>query len=216
MSVTVPAADPIDSVSNPRQPFGLPLGSVRGVLSLLICGFFWLVLLWPDQPKVRPLLAHYFMLALVLLVFSPYSKGATADESTRFLPRLLRWLFVGGTVAVVAFVGVMHPDRLGGPPAGRVTPDVIEFQEWWGPFLAATFGAFLGGQCLRYALGADNPIFQTLRAWLSVVGMLMLATDLGLWVVATSTENPDPLVGFLRFWQAFELAIVSAYFGTRA
>ena len=215
MSLTVPAADPIDSVSNPRQPFGLPLGSVRGILSLFICGFFWLVLLWPEQPKVKPLLAHFFMLALVLLVFSPYSKGAL-DAGSRFLPRLLRWLFVGGTVAVVGYVGLTHPDRLGGGPNGRITPDPIEFQEWWGPFLAATFGAFLGGQGLRYLFGEDSPIFQTLRAWLSVVGMLMLATDIGLWVMAASSQNPDALVGFLRYWQAFELAVVAAYFGTRA
>jgi hypothetical protein len=215
VSVTSPASDILDSVSNPRQPFGLPLGSVRGILSLFICGFFWLVLLWPEQPKVKPLLAHFFMLALVLLVFSPYAKG-TIDTGSRLLPRLLRWLFVGGTVAVVAYVGFYYPERLGGGPNGRITPDPVEFQEWWGPFLAATFLAFLGGQGLRFLMGEANPIFQTLRAWLSIVGMLMLGTDIVVWVLSASSQNPDPLVGFLRYWQAFELAVVSAYFGTRA
>ena len=65
----------LDSVSESRHPFGLPLGSVRGFMSLMICAFFWIVLLWPEPFLVRPLLAHYFMLALVLLVFSPYSSG---------------------------------------------------------------------------------------------------------------------------------------------
>jgi hypothetical protein len=82
--------------------------------------------------------------------------------------------------------------------------------------LAATFLAFLGGQGLRFLMGEANPIFQTLRAWLSIVGMLMLGTDIVVWVLSASSQNPDPLVGFLRYWQAFELAVVSAYFGTRA
>ena len=50
------------------QPFGLPIGSVRGFLSLLICSFFWIVLLQPEP--IAPPLGHFFLLTLVFLAFA--------------------------------------------------------------------------------------------------------------------------------------------------
>ena len=34
--------------------FGLPSGSVRGFLSVLICSFFWIVLLLPEPAPGQP------------------------------------------------------------------------------------------------------------------------------------------------------------------
>ena len=59
-----------DSVSQGHYPFGLPPGSVRGMISLIICMFFWIVILWPQTGIVNPLLGHFFLLALVLLAFA--------------------------------------------------------------------------------------------------------------------------------------------------
>jgi hypothetical protein len=201
----------IDTVSDPRHPFGLPLGTVRGFMSLLICVFFWLVLLWPGDGLVRPLLGHFFLLALVLMAFatSP-SPRAPDDETSAFLPWFLRLLFVGGSVAVVVYTLVEDPGRL----KTRLTPDQAEFANWWGPFLATTFIGFAVGLFLRFVLGRQNPVFRTMRAWLSVVGLMMLALEIGLFVMFTTAENKP--VEFLRYWQAIELAFVSAYFGTRA
>src|SRR3954453_9456655 len=36
---TLQESDPLDPVNDPRHPFGLPSGSVRGLMSLLISGF---------------------------------------------------------------------------------------------------------------------------------------------------------------------------------
>lgn len=200
----------IDSVNEPTNPFGLPLGSVRGLMSLLICGFFWIVLLWPDEMGVRPLLGHFFMLALVLMAFASAPAAYKDGETSRLIPWVLRFLFVGGSIAVVLFCMFQHPDRL----QTRLTPNVEEFKNWWGPFLATTFGGFAGGLFLRFILGRSNPIFQTIRAWLSVVALMMMVTEIGLFVMFTTAENkPDE---FMRYWQAIELALVSAYFGTRA
>jgi hypothetical protein len=75
-------------------------------------------------------------------------------------------------------------------------------------------GGFAVGKLMRLSLGRDNPLFQTLRAWFSVVALLMLGSELIMWVAFASAENkPDQ---FIHYWQAFELAFVSAYFGTRA
>jgi hypothetical protein len=199
----------LDSVNNPRHPFGLPMGSVRGIFSLLICAFFWMILLWPSDQIVKPLLGHFFLLALVLLAFASSPKAGAQGESN-FLPWLLRVLFVGGSVAVVFYALFKAPDHFN----SRLTPDVEEFKAWWGTFLAIMSGGFASGLFLRFILGRENVVFLTLRAWLSVVGMVMLALEFAFVMAFNSAENkPDD---FLRYWQAFELAIVSAYFGTRA
>lgn len=207
MNTMSPVYDP---VSDPRHPFGLPLGTVRGFLSLLIVGFFWIVLLWPDAQPAKPMLGHYFMMALVLLTFSPYSKaGARPEDGPQILPWVLRWSTVLGTIAVISFVAFQFPERL-----NRLTPDTAQFQAWWGPFLATTAAGFAFGKGIRHLLGLTNPLFTTLRSWFSVVAMLMLVLEMVFFMAVTTTENDTE--SFAHYWQAFELAIVSAYFGTRA
>jgi hypothetical protein len=201
---------PLDPVNNSRQPFGLPAGTVRGFLSLLICAFFWMVLLWPSDAVAKPLLGHFFMLALVLMAFASSPTAHSGYRDTSLAPWLMRTLFVGGSIAVVAFTLVKDPAQF----SQRLTPDVVEFREWWGTFLAVTAGGFAFGLFIRFVLGRENPVFLTMRAWLSVVGMVMLALELGLFVAFMSAESkPDT---FMRYWQTIEVAAVAAYFGTRA
>jgi hypothetical protein len=209
MSTQTPVSDVYDSVHEPRHPFGLPLGSVRGVMALLICAFFWMVLLWPGEDLVKPLLGHFFLLALVLLAFAS-SPGQRGERGSPFLPWILRVLFVGGSVAVVAITLVQFPERF----QTRLTPDPVEFRDWWGPFLATMSIGFAAGLFIRFVLGREHPLFQTLRAWLSVVGITMLSLELALFVMFTTADNKP--AEFLRYWQAVEIAFVSAYFGTRA
>ena len=201
---------PLDPVNNPRQPFGFPAGTIRGFLSLLICAFFWMVLLWPSDVLAKPLLGHFFMLALVLMAFASSPSAHHGIRDTSFAPWLMRILFVGGSILVVGFTLVKDPAQF----SARLTPDVVEFKDWWGTFLAVTSGGFAMGLFLRFAFGRENPIFLTLRAWFSVVAMVMLALELGLFVAFTSAETkPDT---FMRYWQALEVSMVAAYFGTRA
>ncbi len=200
----------LDPVSDTRHPFGLPPGSVRGFMSLLICAFFWIVLLWPTDEVIKPPLGHFFLLALVLMAFVSSPTGRSEGEAIPFLPWLMRLLFVGISVLVVGFVIVNDPQRL----QARMTPDPAEFANWWGPFLATTFGGFAAGLFLRFILGQTNPVFRTVRSWLSVVGLVMLALEIGLFVMFVNSENKGG--DFIRYWQAFELVFVSAYFGTRA
>jgi hypothetical protein len=198
-----------DSTSDPRHPFGLPLGSVRALMALAIGVFFWVVLLFPGEPAaVRPPLGHFFLLALVTLAFSPHTGAAGEDGSAAF-PWLIRLVFLGGTVATVAFVGTQFPDRL----AERLTPDPLEVKRCWLPLLASTFGGFAVGVLIRVLLGRASPFFRTLRSWFSVVGLVMLALEIGFVLVGATSQAPTD---FLQYWDAVELAVVAAYFGTRA
>lgn len=201
----------VDPVSNPRHPFGLPMGTVRGFLSLLICSFFWIVLLSTTDPNVKPLLAHFFLLALVLLAFASSPGAEDRKEGGATLPWLMRVLFVGGSVAVVGYCLATNPSQF----SNRITPKPDEFKQWWGPFMACMAGGFAGGLFLRFVLGTQNIAFQAIRAWLSVVGMVMLTVELAMFVALLSSDN-EKYDAFFHTWQAIEIAVVSAYFATRS
>lgn len=192
-----------------RQPFGLPLGSVRGIMSVLICAFFWLLLLLPNESPAKAVLAHFFLLGLVLMAFA--SSPRVAEEGVSpFLPWLLRTVFVGGSVAVIALVLVTRDMNV---VQARLTPDPDEVKAWWIPFLSTLSGGFAFGLFLRFLLGRENHVFISLRAWFSVVGIILLVLELGLFFAMAT--GPGRMDEFLHYWQAMELVIVSAYFGTR-
>lgn len=207
MSVVPPSLDPI---GDPRHPFGLPLGSVRGFMSLAICAFFWVVLLFPgDADAIRPPLGHFFLLGLVMMAFASTPQVALDESAGNILPWTLRLLFVGGSVAVLAYVAVQHPDRL----RVRLTPEEAEFKTWWLTLLACTAGGFAVGLVARFAFGRSSPVFRTLRSWLSVVGLVMLTLEVGFVLINATSQAPKD---FLQYWDAVELCVVAAYFGTRA
>jgi hypothetical protein len=193
-----------------RHPFGLPLGSVRGIMSVLICAFFWLLLLLPTDSPAKAVLAHFFLLGLVLMAFASSPIVAEKDTSP-FLPWFLRLVFVGGSAAVVLFVMATRDMAV---VQQRLTPDPDEVRAWWVPFLGCLGGGFAFGLFLRFVLGRDNHIFQSLRAWFSVLGLIMLSLEIALFfAVAGGGSKMDD---FMHYWQAVELVVVSAYFGTRA
>lgn len=191
-----------------RQPFGLPMGTIRGVLALLICGFVWMVLLWPHDGVKLPL-AHFFLGSMVFMAFVTHPGVAPVDGS-RLLPWVLRAVFAIGSVGVLIYVGMSGEwDRV----KDRLLPNVEEFTGWFLPYVGVTIGGFLGGRLFRLALGNASPFFQSIRAWLSVLALMMMAFEFLLFIAfASSTERPET---FLRSWQAVQLAAVSAYFACR-
>jgi hypothetical protein len=190
-----------------RHPFGLPMGTVRSVLALLICGFVWLVLLWPTETKLP--LAHFFLGSMVFMAFVSHpSLPSGAGKSVA--PWVLRALFAGGSVGVVAYA--VYTDW--GQVTRRLVPDVDEFSAWWLMFLGVTVGGFLFGRLVRLVLRSTNPFFQSLRAWLSVLALLMILGEYLLFIAFNSASSkPD---AFMHAWHGVELAAVSAYFGSRA
>lgn len=197
------------ATEEPRTPFGLPTGTIRGVISILICAFFWVVLLWPQGEPAKVVLAHFFLLGLVLMAFASSPLQRDSDTSP-FLPWFLRLIFIGVSTVVIAYAWYRDPQLL----QQRLTPQPDEVSQWWIPYLACTFGGFAGGLFLRFLMGRENHVFRTIRAWLSVVGMVMLTLEIIAVIALASSENKQ--TEFLHYWDCFELAIVSAYFGTRA
>lgn len=195
------------AVPEVRHPFGLPMGTIRGTLALLICGFVWLVLLWPTETKLP--LAHFFLGSMVFMAFVSHPTLPTGAGKS-VAPWVLRVLFAGGSIGVVAFAVYTDWESV----TKRLVPDVDEFRAWWLMFLGVTVGGFLVGRLLRLVFRSTSPFFQSLQAWLSVLAMLMIVGEYLLFIAFnTASSKPD---AFMHAWHGVELAAVSAYFGSRA
>ena len=201
----------LDTISSNQHPFGLPLGTVRAFMAVLILANFWTVLLWPGA-AAKPLLGHFFMLPLVLYSFTLSRDPRPENFFHRILPFFLRLLLILGTVAVIVFVvsnGVENYRE-------RLTPDFAEFNEYWMPFAASLGIGLVGGITLNALFGPSGEFFRTVRAWLSVVSMVMLTIELALFLIHLKSTSGDPgFLTFLRNYQVIQIGIVSAYFGTR-
>src|SRR4051812_21567349 len=173
--------------------YGLPMGTVRGFLSVLICSFFWFILLYPwDNPPHIPL-GHFFLLTLVFLAFASHP---IQELRVSFLPWLMRVIFVGGSIAVVAFVLVKDPARL----SERLTPDPKDIAQW-PALLGCLAGGFGFSLFLRTILGRDHPLFQTLRAWMGVLAMLLLLAETIFQFAILPTLSDKPSVEAMKVWE---------------
>ena len=198
-------------MSNPHvgepHPFGLPMGTVRGFMSVLICSFFWLVLLVPNANPAP--LGHFFLLTLVFLAFASHPLPEGVGSS--FLPWLMRVLFVGGSAAVVIFMIAKHPHLL----KARLTPDAGEMSQW--PVLLGTLaGGFGVGLAMRFFIGRRSDMFQTLRSWVGILSIVLLIgeTIFQFLIKPGMTEVPGPDI--MKVWEGILIAFVACYFGTRA
>jgi hypothetical protein len=202
------ATAPAPAAAQPQEfhTFGLPPGSVRGILSVLICSFFWILLMFPAESSVRAPLGHFFLLTLVFLAFA----SNPFQDRQHFLPWLMRVLFVGGSVAAVALAIYNDPQAA----AKRLTPNADDVVQW--PALLGCFaGGFAVALFLRFVLGRHSPMFMTLRAWVGVIAILLLLGETVFQFLIV--PNIDPVSqNALKVWEGMLIASVAAYFGSRA
>jgi len=191
------------------HPFGLPMGTVRGFLSLLICSFFWIALLDPRENITPVPLGHFFLLTLVFLAFASHPIQELRPRA--LLPWLMRLLFVGGSIAVVAYVGWKDPHRL----TTRLTPDASEIAQW-PVLLGCLAGGFGFALFLRFVLGRNGALFMTLRAWVGVIAMLLLLFETIFQFVILPSMSDKPGRETMQVWEGILIATVAAYFGSRA
>jgi hypothetical protein len=181
-------------------------------MSLLICSFFWIFLLLPEGsgqlPHTVPL-GHFFLLTLVFLAFASH-QHTNSPEGSEFLPWVIRILFVFGSIAVVAYSAVVHPDRL----STRLTPNASEIGQW--PVLLGTLSAgFAAGLLSRKLLGRHNELFQTLRGWTGIIASLLLVAETVFQFAIRPSLAEAPSDAAMKVWEGVIIAFVAAYFGTR-
>lgn len=187
--------------------FGLPSGSVRGFLSVLICSFFWIVLLYPADTTIKAPLGHFFLLTLVFMAFA---SQPFLDVKAHLLPWVMKLLFVGGSAVVVVVAFVRDPELA----TARLTPNAADVAQW-PVLLGCLAGGFGVSLFLRFVLGRRSPLFMTLRAWVGVIAMLLLFVETILQFLILP-GIADVNQGALKVWEGVIIAAVAGYFGARA
>jgi hypothetical protein len=215
-------AAPSPAVLPMRQPLGLPAGSVRALLALMVFGTIWAILLLPEvRPDVQPVAIPLYLYYLMFLILGHYF-GMRAHHALTVprpspplhLPRgSLRILFIIGFAAVLGW-GFYHDPEF----AKHLVPAASEQ-----PYLiAVVLGAFFVGIIVgrignRFFVGPGgvSPWFQDVLAWVSLLAMLGLGIDFMIHLFINPTLPAARQLDH-PFWEGLLASIVAFYFGVRS
>jgi hypothetical protein len=205
-----------------RHPMGLPRGSVRALLTFMVLGMIWLLLLLPEDKKVPvPIYLYYLMFLIIGHYFAARNDAKPADghpePSPLHLPRgSIRILIVLGFVGVFAYSLYRNPEFL-----ERLKPSVEVLVEQ--PYLplvlvAAFFSGMLVTRLANLVLaGPDGlpPWFQDLFAWVALVAVLGLTAEIVLQLIVFPSMSAENRIQ-LPYWQSILSGIIAFYFGARS
>jgi hypothetical protein len=195
-----------------RHPLGLPAGSVRALLSLLIVGQVCLFLLLPPHlARPMPLYLHAQML-MVMLYFVARGRdplpGQPRGAAPLYLPRFfIRAFLLLGLAGVLGWQLYENPERV----YDRLRPVEAQLNDW--PYILATLaGCFVLGRLLRLGPWRNAAWFQDMLAWLSLMCMFAMVVEICL----TLFVQPDFLQSLDRTaWECTLTGVVTTYFATR-
>jgi hypothetical protein len=214
MSIPTTAPRGDTALTSIRHPLGLPAGSVRGLLALMVVGLIWiLMLLPPDRFVPVPLYLYYLLFLIVGHYFAAHGQRfggpETGQRAPLHLPR--------GTVPlliVLGFVGVLGWRYYTERDWAELQPSVQE-QPWLPVILLAAF--FLGiamNRVINTVFSRPPYWYQDIQAWLALLAMFGLFAE----VMIQTVINPSlPAERRLQLpqVQAVLTAIVGFYFGAR-
>jgi hypothetical protein len=207
-----------------RHPLGLPAGSVRALLALMVLGLIWALLVLQDIRSINPppIFLYYLMLLILGHFFAAHGHTiagpGSAQPSPLHLPRgVVRTLLFLGFVGVFAWR--YYQDRnldklfdLKQPELGNVP---------YLPFLiVGTF--FLGillGKLVRWMQRGSNVApywFPDILAWLALLAVIGLVIEVLILVVINPGLPPDKQIGGLPGLEIPLAAVISFYFGLRS
>jgi hypothetical protein len=201
----------------PRQPLGLPAGSVRALLLLLILGLIWGLMLFPSEKEIRiPLYLYYLIFLGLGHFFAAHGQSiagpTTGHASPLHLPRgTLRTIFFLGFLAVLGYPYYVH----------KGFEDLLKPQE---PLLQQAYlplvilGGFFFGIFLNRVVGrmvGFSPPFQDILAWLAILATLGLCAEVLIQLAINPSVDPEYRIQ-LGPWHVALSAIISLYFGARS
>jgi len=207
-------------VPPPRYALGLPAGSIRAILALMIVGLICILMLLPlpksGQPYAIPAYLGYLLFLVLGHFFAAHGHsiaGPTAGgQSPLHLPRgTLR------TLILVAFLGVLGWHYYTHHDLSELQPDLD--QPWIPVVILAAF--FLGILINRIAsLIFRGPTglpfwYQDILAWVSLLAVIGLAAEVAIQFFINPTLPPERQLN-LPTWQGILSAVVAFYFGVRS
>jgi hypothetical protein len=207
-----------------RHPLGLPAGSVRALLALMVLGLIWAILVLQDTQNINPppIYLYYLMLLILGNFFAAHGHSiagpGSVERSPLYLPRgVIR------TILFLGFIGVFawryYKDQswdklwdLKQPELGRV------------PYLAFLIvGTFLLGillgHLIRWSQRGTNVApywFHDILAWLALLAVIGLVIEVLILVVINPGLPEDRQIRQLPALEVPLAAVISFYFGLRS
>jgi hypothetical protein len=204
-----------------RYPLGLPAGSVRSFLTLMIVGTVCImILIAPANPEPRNALPPFMLYLLFLIVGSFFSAhgstiSAEPDEPSPFhLPRgVIRFAVVAALAATIIWKLMHEPEAFA--KLVDITADRLKREPFLplyvlgGFFAGILFHALLGRHLIKYTS------YQDLLAWVAIVAQtLMVIAILLIGVINFSLQEHAPLEP--ATFEAILGGIVAFYFAARS
>jgi hypothetical protein len=205
-----------------RHALGLPAGSVRAILALMVVALICILILMSPRekegkPEPIPIPAYLFYLLFLIIGHffaahgvSIHQKGSK-EPNPLYLPSgVVRFLLIGMLAATIAWKYSQSPDEL----ANQLGASMKEVADV--PFLPVILlGGFLLGVVVHALVGwHKTPYwFQDFEAWVALVAVLLLAIEAMIHcVINPSLKTP------LRptEYQTIVAAVVAFYFGARS
>jgi hypothetical protein len=207
----------MSSTVAPRSALGMPAGSVRAVLALMVVGLICAMMLIPPRDPAKPSIPAYLLYLLFLILGSYFaSRGSSRGESDAWhrqplhLPR--------GFVRIVLLAALM------GTSIYRFTTEPSAFEKQWeisiaslkdAPMLPLVVQAcFFVGALLRMLIGQNPPaLFQDIEAWVSLIAVVLMAVATLIHLVINPSLSADLS---LDLWEGILTGVVAFYFGERS
>jgi hypothetical protein len=200
-----------------RHPLGLPAGSVRALLTFIVLGLIWALLLMPEEKRIQvPLYLYYLMFLILGHFFAAHGHSiagpTTGPASPLYLPQgTLRTLIIAGFLGVLGYRYYLH----------RNIEDLLNVREplLQQPYLPLVIlaGFFVGvlvsrvfARRLRLA-----PWFQDILAWVALLATLGLSAEVIIQLIINPSVEPEHRL-YLHQWHLVLCGIVSFYFGARS
>lgn len=203
----VPPAAPAPS---PRHALGLPAGSVRTILALMVVGLICCVMLLPTGNDAIPPYLLYLLFLILGHFFAALGHHHTRPWPLHLPPFIVRLLIIGSLMGTVAYLYSSDPTSL--ERKWEASIDMVR-EQWYLPILLLA-GFFLG-VIVRTIVGRNNPpmFVQDLEAWIALIAVIGLCIVGMVYLVINPTSqrpsNIPNLEGFLA-------VVVVFYFGARS
>ena len=209
------AGAPSADVARPyvRQPLGLPAGSVRALLTLMVLGIIWTMML---LRLPIPLYLFYLMFLILGHYFAAHGHSIrgpnTGPASPLHLPRgAIRLIIVLGFIGVLGYRYYVDRDF-----NNILALEQPLLEQAYLPFILV--GAFFLGVLVARVLGgvlSRRAAFQDFQAWIALLATIgLVVVVIKNFVINPSVSPEQQLTG--PGFQALLAAIMSFYFGLRS
>jgi hypothetical protein len=200
-----------------RHALGLPGGSIRAILSLMVVGLICILMLTSPADKPTPIPPYLIYLLFMALGHyfaahgSSISRAGSGKRPPLGLPhgtvRLLLLILIIGTVA---WTWYRNPEGL--QAQMKKTMEQLSDQYWLPGVLLA---GFFVGVIVHMVVGRENTPywFEDVEAWVALVAVFGLSLEALIQFVINPSMT-DPLIPTTM--QAVIAALVAFYFGARS